>query len=217
MERGTLYQLRNLINCGTGRNNELADAMSQGNLALLFAQAPPPPPGARKPPGGAAARLDVTSLVLLVQDLFSAGLAQAMQRVYRSGGKQYLEFCSSINVTPIPVSERVLSLFVAFLYKEGLSAGTVKSYLAATRHLQISLGLGDPSMGSMPQLEYVLKGMKKKTAGPRAGSRLQITPHVLRKLWLVWQALPNSINVVGRIMYMLFWLPSFGRGGSPIR
>ena len=44
-------------------------------------------------------------------------------------------------------------------------AGTVKSYLAAVRHAQIAIGLGDPHMSDMPQLEYVVKGLRKKTAG----------------------------------------------------
>jgi len=48
--------------------------------------------------------------------------------------------------------------FVAFLFKGGLSAGTVKSYLAAVRHKQMSLGLGDPHRWTMPMLEYVVKG-----------------------------------------------------------
>ena len=48
------------------------------------------------------------------------------------------------------------------MYQEGLSAGTMKSYLAAMRHAQIALGLGDPVMVWMPQLQYVLKGCRQK-------------------------------------------------------
>jgi len=44
------------------------------------------------------------------------------------------------------------------------SSRTIKSYLAAVRHSQIALGLGDPHVGDMPQLEYVSKGIKKMTA-----------------------------------------------------
>ena len=43
--------------------------------------------------------------------------------------------------------------FVALLYRDSLSSGTIKSYLAAVHHSQIALGVGD-----MPQLEYVSKG-----------------------------------------------------------
>jgi len=74
------------------------------------------------------------------------------------------------------------------LYKEGLKGGTIKSYMAAVRHAQISLGLGDPRMSDMPQLGYILRGIKKATGGP-PGTRLPITPDLLRLLresWSPW-------------------------------
>ena len=51
-------------------------------------------------------------------------------------------------------------LFIAHLHNEGLSPRTMKSYFAAVRHEQISMGLGDPHIAQMPQLEYVSKGAK---------------------------------------------------------
>ena len=51
-------------------------------------------------------------------------------------------------------------LFIAHLHNEGLSPGTMKSYLAAVRHEQISMGLGNPHIAQLPQLEYVLNGAK---------------------------------------------------------
>ena len=57
--------------------------------------------------------------------------------------------------------------FVAFLYREQLSGSTVKNYLAAIRHSQITLGMGDPHMGDMHRLDYVVKGLKRQTrSGP---------------------------------------------------
>ncbi len=69
-------------------------------------------------------------------------------------------------------------------------AGTVKSYLLAVRHTQISLGLGDPRIGEMPQLEYTIKGLKKKAAAGKQ-TRLPITPPILRQLKQVWEQYPN--------------------------
>ena len=60
-------------------------------------------------------------------------------------------------------------------------ASTAKSYLAAVRHAQISLGLGDPCLGDMPQLEYVLKGLKRNSASVSL-ARLPITPVEMRIL-----------------------------------
>ena len=65
---------------------------------------------------------------------------------------------------------------------------TVKSYLSAVRHLQISQGLGDPNMGSMPKLEYVVRGLKKEQAGQPKRNRLPITPAILRKIRQKWEA-----------------------------
>ena len=81
-----------------------------------------------------------------------------------------------------------LAQFVASLYLEGLAASTVKCYLSAVRYSQIAVGLGDPRIHSMPQLEYVLKGMKRRTAGRASRERRPITPSLLRLLRGVWQA-----------------------------
>ena len=80
---------------------------------------------------------------------------------------------------------------MAFLFQEKLSGTTVKNYLAAVRYTQISLGLGDPEMSKMPQLEYVVKGLKRSSAGPKR-TRLPITPEILRRLKGVWLAWPNQ-------------------------
>ena len=88
----------------------------------------------------------------LLQELFTAGLAASTQKAYRAEEKRYISFFSLIQASPYLVFEHQLCKFVAFMYQEGLSVGTMKSYLAAVRHAQIALGLGDPVMVRMPQL-----------------------------------------------------------------
>ena len=68
-------------------------------------------------------------------------------------------------IPALPVGEHVLSFFVAYLYREGLAPSSVKSYLSAVRHMQISAGLGDPHAVPMP-LQYMVRCFKKK--GPYA-------------------------------------------------
>ncbi len=58
--------------------------------------------------------------------------------------------------------------------------------------MQIAAGLGDPSIGAMPQLEYVLKGLKKSVAGRPARIRRPITVRELERLKEVWRAAPNQ-------------------------
>jgi len=88
---------------------------------------------------------------------------------------------------PFPVTEDILTHFVAFLYKESLKVGTMKSYLAATRYTQIKLGLGNPHMEDMAKLEYVIRGVKRLMSGSR-WSRLPITLLLLVQLRCSWQA-----------------------------
>ena len=90
-----------------------------------------------------------------------------------------------------PASERVLMFFVAHLFTEHLSHGSIKSYLAAVRHAQICRGLGDPGIAAMPQLEYVMKGIKRSSPQSMR-SRLPITPGILRDLRQVWRKMDNK-------------------------
>ena len=89
---------------------------------------------------------------------------------------------------PYPASEFILCNFVAKLYLDGLSGNTAKSYLAAVRHAQIEMGFGDPHIPDMPKLEYVVKGMWKRSALAAGRPRLPITPVVLRALKRSWEA-----------------------------
>ena len=60
--------------------------------------------------------------------------------------------------------------------------------------MHMSMGLGDPHISSMPQLEYVVKGMKKKTASRAARVRRPITPQILHRMKQVWQLLKDRHN-----------------------
>lgn len=85
---------------------------------------------------------------------------------------------------------------MAALHQDGLSAGTAKNYLAAVRHAQIALSLGDPRMSEMPQLEYVMTGLKRSATGNPRRQRLPITPAILRQMKEVWRTLPCQQDAV---------------------
>ena len=79
--------------------------------------------------------------------------------------------------------------FVGHLFQGGVSSGTVKSYLAAVRHTQIIMGLGDPHIPDMPRLDYVVKGFKRLAIRtPR--QRLPITLELLSLIRDEWQGYP---------------------------
>jgi len=101
--------------------------------------------------------------------------------VYASSQKQFLQLFEKTSLWAFPVSENTLLLFVAFLHSKSLAPGTIKSYLAAVRYHQIARGLPDPKMGEMPQLEYVIKGIKQ-AAPASSRCRLPITPIILKQV-----------------------------------
>ena len=143
-------------------------------------------------------RLDLQGLEESVRFYFSKGLASSTQRTCKSGKSRYLKFCTKASVIPLPVCEKHLCSFVAYLAKEGLKFRTIKVYLSAVRHMQIEAAMPDPFKGSpMARLEYVTRGIKKHEAEMKVGQRprLPITPPLLLKMRTVWEPTPgNSHN-----------------------
>ena len=107
-----------------------------------------------------------------------------------------MTFCISQNINPFPVSENTLCQFVAQLAHEGISHQSIKGYLSAIRHQQISLDHPNPYICKMPKLEQVIKGIKgiqaKQGSTPR--TRLPITPMILLKLREFWELNARSFD-----------------------
>lgn len=78
---------------------------------------------------------------------------------------------------PLPLTEQLLCRYVFYLAEQGLSPKSIKSYLSAVRHLQITNHMADPKISETPRLEQVMRGVKqmyaKKSPGRR--ERLPIT------------------------------------------
>ena len=139
---------------------------------------------------GPTHQLEISELDTTVQQLFINGLAPSTSRNYQSGSKRFITFCNLYHVSfPFPVNEQLLSRFVAYLFKEGVKGSTIKNYMAAVRHAQISMGLDDPRMSDMPQLGYIIRGIKRVTGGPPR-TKLPITPDLMRRSW----SLPTDRN-----------------------
>ena len=117
---------------------------------------------------------------------FGAGLAPSTARTYRSGYSRYLNFCERAHLTPLPASERVLCLFVAFLVEERVAHSTIKCYLSAVRHLHIQQSQNNPFTTPLLRLELVLRGVKRRHGEVRRQPRLPITPDVLSLLRTHW-------------------------------
>ncbi len=157
--------------------NNGTDAISRDNPILFHFQVPaaqpsptPLPPAAVGPADPTTARLDISQLVPVVRDLFTAGLADSTHKAYQAGSKRYSTFCQEANLTPYPALEEVLVLFIAHLYQQKIAHGTIKSSLAAIRYKHIQHGTGNLETHPVPQLEYILKGVKKATPASRGGA-----------------------------------------------
>ena len=126
-------------------------------------------------------RLDST-----VQALISQGIAESTSAVYRTGWRQYSRFCDDkYSLPPLPLTESNVCLFAADV-SESVGWGTIRSYLSGLRFYQITAGLPDPALASLPMLAYLLKGIRKKTPDCVRSKRLPITPDLLRKMHAVW-------------------------------
>ena len=124
-------------------------------------------------------QLAITYLEGLATDLVNNSLASSSRRSYTSAQRQYVQFCELLNFIPLPATERQLVLFVAQLAQR-LSHSTVRSYLSAIRHMQITEGLGDPLNNAL-RLQLAMKGLKRKK--PKSGDvRLPITPYILKAI-----------------------------------
>ena len=90
--------------------------------------------------------------------------------------RRFTGFCDHYHVdVPFPVTEHMLCAFAAYLADNNLAPQTIKSYLAAVRNTQLSLGLPDPREGSsLPILKRVLAGVSRARLGRGQPSRVRL-------------------------------------------
>jgi hypothetical protein len=163
--------------------NHLADDLSRNLLSSFFLKVP-------------QADRRATPLPFHLLDRFRDGLAPSTRRSYDSAMKKFNSFCRRYQVLdPFPVTEQLLCSFAAFMGVEGLAPQTVKSYLAAIRNTQLSLGLPDPrEQSSLPVLRRVLAGISRSRIGRGQPSRIRlpVTAALLRNIESVLQRSANS-------------------------
>ena len=112
----------------------------------------------------------------------------------------------------IPTCENTLCFYGPHLASVSkLKHVSIKCYLSAIRHLQITEGYSDPFKSEMPRLDYVMKGIKR-TQGElglnKPNPRLPITPEVLRRLRAVW--LPSQARYKESLLWAVACIVFFG-------
>ena len=94
--------------------------------------------------------MDVYSLDGTVQHYFTAALAQSSHKPYKAAANKYLAFCESFKLSPLPSSEATLCYFTACLGQQSLAHSTICIYISGIRQLQITHGLPEPKVDTMP-------------------------------------------------------------------
>lgn len=84
-------------------------------------------------PGLAIARLEG-----IAESLIADSLAENSWRAYSSAQASFQSFCHSLRMPALPAGEHLLLLYAAHL-SQRVCHGTVRSYMSAIRHLQVSL------------------------------------------------------------------------------
>ena len=114
------------------------------------------------------------------------------------------------------MTETQLCYFIVYLGDQGLMSSSMKGYLSAIRQLQIRAGLPDPDCGRMPQLQQMLRGVKKTRGreGRPTQRKRPITARIMRQLrgimgeenMMLWAAC--TVAFVGFLRTGEFTVPS---------
>ena len=145
-----------------------------------------------------------------VAHYFAGGLAENTSRTYASAIRRYESFCSQLGIPPLPLAENKSCLFAAHLAREGLSAQSITSYLAAIRYMQIAAGLGAPPTEHWPRLHYTVRGIKRLQPSSPRRVRLPITPAILMRLCRVWMTGQVESPYNARLLWAACCLGYFG-------
>ena len=139
--------------------------------------------------------LDLRTLDPALHHFCEQGIAPNTNKTYQSALRRFAHFCSLYCIlTLFPVSESLLCYFATHLACQQLSPQTVKVYMAAIRHMQITMGLPEPrEYSSMPRLRLVQSTHASKQA---TKIRLPITPAILIKLKKHWTPRKSDPDII---------------------
>ena len=110
----------------------------------------------------------------------SNSFAASTSRTYSAHLLVYVNFCEDIKIAFVPISQKDLGWYIAFLSRR-LSFSSVRQYLNAVRLLHLEAGLKNPLEGNW----YIssIKGVRR-LKGDNVSQKLPITLNILRKIFL---------------------------------
>ena len=113
-----------------GKLNIAADALSWNHLSVFPSTGSnsthSTPTGTARAARNQLSWLDLTHAEKAIDIFFLKGLASPTQQTNKSRKEQYLKFCQSTNLQPVPASESALCSFVSHLALESIQHRSIK-------------------------------------------------------------------------------------------
>ena len=95
---------------------------------------------------------------MAARDLVQAGVRESTSKAYSPAQRSFLHFCEHSTLTPMPVTEETVLLFVAYLHTKHVLSSSLNVYLSAIRSLHIMNGLQEPPTRT-PRVKLALKAI----------------------------------------------------------
>ena len=147
--------------------------------------------------------MDILSLERDVQRFLEAGVAKSTMNTYKAGWSRYQKFTSQFHLTPHPITEEKVTLFIAHVGAQGLAASTIEVYLAGLRLFRL---LADPTCTApsfhTPYVNLLIRGIRRVNAGKGpARNRLPITMAMMNRIRaaLPWTHTASRIRLCGQL------------------
>jgi integrase len=129
-----------------------------------------------------------------------AALKPNTKKTYTSAQTRFLTFCSIYNLPTMSVTEDILLLYVSYLFEEGLSASSIRVYLAAVRSLHVFSN--EPYPTNLLRVRLALKGAVRNSPLPKR--KLPITFTILRQM-LSHVKLRHDKTLIDCVMTLAFF------------
>ena len=144
---------------------------------------------------------DVQRLQLVADNLIHNSIRLSTRKTYNSAQKRYLDFCTMYTLCPLPATQQVLLLYIAYLYEEKLCYSTVNVYLAAIRSLHIMQGHANPLDGDLMVKQALPAFQIERNI---VQQKLPITFSILSKIQIMLNTQPHS-HIVWAAMTLAFF------------
>ena len=191
------YHFQYSIEYVPGVLNTAADALSRDNLTLFSSLIPQSSQTmvdtsleelliTQRPDWGSA------QWIRLFKGYLANALAPSTRQTYSFAVRRYLVFCSQFSLSPLPLRQETVARFISHLAISGVAYQSIRLYLSAIRYYQISGGMLDPGLDSLPWLGYVLRGIHRSHPALPSRRPLPITPDLMRLLFDTWSQTPPS-------------------------